>query len=212
MVDLILLGGGGHCKSVIEVIRQLPEYSIVGILDPSFDPMKKQEILNVPIIGDDDEIPNQIALGRQFVITVGQIKKPTIRKKLFELVKSLGGQLPTLKAKTAYVAASSSLGEGIVLMNNAMVNCDVQIGDCTIINTGALLEHDVRIGDFCHVAPGTVIAGDVKIWDQSFIGANSVLVQGVEVGEESVIGAGSVVLKEVPPKQVWVGNPAQRIS
>lgn len=211
MVELVLLGGGGHCKSVIEAINELSEYQIVGILDPSFDENETQTILDVPLIGNDDDIVKHISMGHQFVITVGQIENPGIRKKLFTFVKSQGGKLPSLKAKTAYLSKRSSMGEGTVILNNAVVNCEVEIGACTIINTGAILEHDCHIGNFCHIAPGAVVAGAARVLNQSFIGANSVVVQGVEVGEEVVIGAGSVVLKNVPPKQLWVGNPARKL-
>ena len=212
MKNLILVGGGGHCKSVIEVIKGLPEYNIVGVLDPCFDSKHEKFVQDVPIIGNDDDISRYILMGYSFVVTVGQIKSPKIRIKLFRLIKSQNGKLPAIVAKTAYVSNNSLVADGTVVLNNAIINCNCNIGVGTIINSGAIIEHDCYIGDFCHIAPGAVLSGDAKVDNSTFIGANSVLVQGVQVGRESVIGAGSVVNKSVPNSQVWAGNPAQRIS
>ncbi|MDF0706864.1 NeuD/PglB/VioB family sugar acetyltransferase [Flagellimonas okinawensis] len=212
MKNLILVGGGGHCKSVIEVIKGLPEYNIVGVLDPCFDSTQEKFVQDVPIIGNDDDISRYISMGHSFVVTVGQIKSPKIRIKLFGLIKSQSGKLPAIVAKTAYVSNNSSVADGTVVLNNAIINCNCNIGVGAIINSGAIIEHDCCIGDYCHIAPGTVLSGDVKVDNSTFIGANSVMVQGVQVGRESVIGAGSVVNKNVPNSQVWAGNPAQRIS
>jgi len=212
MTNLILVGGGGHCKSVIEVIKGLPQYNIVGILDPCYNSNQDQLVQDIPIIGNDDDISRHISSGRSFVVTVGQIKSPKIRIKLFGLIKSKGGKLPVIQAKTAYVSKDSAVGEGTVVLNNTVINCNCKIGIGTIINSGAIIEHDCVIGDYCHIAPGAVLTGNTKIDNHTFIGANSVLVQGVHVGRESLIGAGSVVNKNVPDSQVWAGNPAQRIS
>lgn len=212
MTNLILVGGGGHCKSVIEVIKGLPQYNIVGVLDPSYEFNREQKIFDVPIVGNDEDISRYISLGHSFVVTVGQIKSPKIRKKLFSLIKSKGGGLPKIVAKTAYVSKNSAIGEGTVVLNNAMINCQSNIGRGAIINSNVIIEHDCSVGDHCHIAPGAVLTGNTKVDSGTFIGANSVLVQGVHVGKESVVGAGSVVNKNIPDVQVWAGNPAHRIS
>lgn len=54
--------------------------------------------------------------------------------------------------------------------------------------------------------------GEVKIEKGAFIGCNSIICNSVTIGEGSVVGAGSIVTKDIPPYQVWAGNPARYIK
>ena len=117
MRNLILLGGGGHCESVIAVIEMLSEFKIQGILDPIYSKNNAQFILGYPILGNDNKIEELKSKKLEFVITVGQIKSPSIRKKLFEKVKLVKGKLPIIISSTAYVSKHTKVGEGTVVMN-----------------------------------------------------------------------------------------------
>jgi acetyltransferase-like isoleucine patch superfamily enzyme len=52
----------------------------------------------------------------------------------------------------------------------------------------------------------------VSIGNQCWIGSRCIILRGVTIGDQAVIGAGSVVTKDVPPRQVWAGNPAKLIK
>ena len=54
--------------------------------------------------------------------------------------------------------------------------------------------------------------GEVVIKENAFIGCNAIICNNVVIGEGAIIGAGSVVTKDVPPYQVWAGNPARYIK
>ena len=188
---LILLGGGGHCKSVIDVAESAG-YKILGILDKR--KLVGTRILDYEIIGTDDDIPQYVDKV-SFVITVGQIKSPAIRQKLDGLVKHAGGKLATIVACDAYVSKYATVGEGTVVMHKAFVNAGAKVGSNCIINTMANIEHDCEIGDFCHVSTGVMVNGDTKVGKNSFVGSGSVLYNGIEVKEDSIIPAGTVVRK-----------------
>ena len=64
--DIILLGGGGHCKSVMEVAESAG-YNILGVLDKPEEIGK--QVLNYKVIGIDDDIPQYVDKA-EFVITV----------------------------------------------------------------------------------------------------------------------------------------------
>lgn len=189
--QLILLGGGGHCKSVIDVAESAG-YTILGILDKP--ELVGTRILDYEIIGVDDDIPQYVDKAA-FVITVGQIKSPAIRQKLDRLVKQAGGKLATIVASDAYVSKYATVGEGAVVMHKAFVNAGAKIGRNCIINTMANIEHDCEIGDFCHISTGTMVNGDTKVGKNTFVGSGSVLYNGIEVKEDSIIPAGTVVRK-----------------
>lgn len=188
---LILIGGGGHCKSVIDAAESAG-YTILGVLD---QPEKVgQDILNYKYIGTDDDIPNYVD-KTEFVITVGQIKSSSIRHKIAERVAKAGGNLATVVASDAYVSKYATIGEGTVVLHKAFVNAGARVGKNCIINTMVNIEHDAQIGDFCHISTGTMVNGETKIGHDTFVGSGSTLYNCIEIADNSIIPAGSVVRK-----------------
>ena len=188
---LILLGGGGHCKSVIDVAESAG-YTILGILDKP--ELLGTKVLGYEIIGTDEDIPQYVNKA-EFLITVGQIKSPAIRKKLAALVEQAGGQFATIIASDADVSKYAKIGKGTVVMHKAVVNADACIGEHCIINTMANIEHEVKVGDFCHISTGVMVNGNCVIGDEVFIGSGSVLYNGISVENNAIIPAGSIVRK-----------------
>ena len=202
--NLILIGGGGHCKSVIDVAESAG-YNILGILDLAEKVGK--HIFDYQVIGTDEDIPDYVG-NAEFVITVGFIKNPATRIELFNKVIEAGGEFATIIASTAYVSKYATLGKGTVIMHNAFVNAGAQIGDNCIINTFANIEHDVRIGHHCHISTGAMINGDCTIGEKVFIGSQAVLSNSITVGEEIIVSAGAFVYENINKKGIYYGNPA----
>lgn len=201
---LILVGGGGHCKAVIEVAESAG-YSILGVLDMPEDVGKT--ILSTKVIGTDDDIPDYVDKG-EFVITVGFIKNPATRIKLYNRIKESGGKLATIVASTAYVSKYAKIGEGTVVMHNAFVNAGAKVGCNVILNTFTNIEHDAEIGDHCHISTGSMVNGECKVGNNCFIGSQSVLANCITVGDDIIVGAGSFVRKSITEKGIYSGNPA----
>ena len=202
---LILIGGGGHCKSVIEVAESAG-YEIKGILDMP-DEVGKEVLPYHKVIGTDDDIPQYVD-ECDIVITVGFIKNPALRIKLYNKVKEAGGKLATVIASTAHVSKYSTIGEGTVVMHQAFVNAGAHIGANCIINTFCNIEHDAQIGDQCHISTGTMVNGECNIGDNCFIGSQSVCINCIEIGSDIIVGAGSVVRKSLNIKGTYAGNPS----
>lgn len=202
---LILIGGGGHCKSVIEVAESTG-YEIKGILDMP-DEVGKEVLPGHKVIGTDDEIPQYVE-ECDFIITVGFIKNPALRIKLYNKVKAAGGRLATIIASTAHVSKYAELGEGTVIMHQAFVNAGAKIGDNCIINTFVNIEHDAEVGNQCHISTGTMVNGECKIGENCFIGSQSVCANCIEIASDIIVGAGSVVRKSICVKGIYAGNPA----
>ena len=204
MKPLILIGGGGHCKSLIDVAESAG-YRIAGILDRPEELGKK--ILNYEVIGNDDDIPKYVG-SAEFIISVGYIRNPDLRIKLYELVKQQGGQFATLIASTAYVSQYASLGEGTVVMHHAFVNAEASVGKNVILNTFSNIEHGSVVGDHCHISTGAMVNGDCKVGNDCFIGSGTVLYNGVNITDGVIVAAGSVVRRPISIKGVYSGNPA----
>lgn len=206
MKPLILIGGGGHCQSVIEVAESNGRI-IQGILDRPEEVGK--EVLGYPILGTDDQIPNYVPTC-EFVITVGFIKNPSLRIKLFNQVREAGGVLATLIASTAYVSRHAHLGSGTVIMHHAFINAGATIGENVIINTFCNIEHGVNIGNQCHISTGVMVNGDCKIGNNCFIGSQSVVSNSITICNETIIGAGSFIHKNVTKPGIYSENKVLR--
>ena len=202
--NIILVGGGGHCKSAIDVVESVG-YNIIGVLDMPEE--VGRSVLDYKVIGTDDDIPQYVDKA-EFIITVGFIKNPAIRVRIYNKVKEAGGKLATIVASTSHVSRYATLGEGTVVMHQAVVNAGAKVGANCIINSFCNIEHDAVIGDQCHISTGTMVNGDCKVGERVFIGSQSVLANGITVGEDIIIGAGSVVRKSISEKGVYAGNPA----
>lgn len=191
MKKLILIGGGGHCKSCIDVIEATGDYEILGVLDRK--EKVGQEICGYEIIGTDDYIENLQNKDVAFLITVGQIKSADARVKLFEKLKVQNRQLATVIAPSAIVSKRASIGEGSIIMHQCVINSDTRIGENCIINNKALIEHDVVVGNNCHISTGAIINGGVNIGDNVFFGSGAVSKEYIRIGDNSFIKANSIV-------------------
>jgi sugar O-acyltransferase (sialic acid O-acetyltransferase NeuD family) len=196
MSDLLLIGGGGHCRSCIDVIEAEGQYRIRGIVQPLSD--ETDEILGYPVVGSDEDLPSLLRQTPQALVTVGQICSPEIRVRLYELLKQSGGKLPRIVSPFAYCSKYAEMNEGTIVMHGAIVNARASIGTNCIINNQALIEHDVIVTDHCHVSTGARVNGGVTIGRGSFIGSGAILKEGIVIGENVIIAAGQIVLRDVP--------------
>lgn len=208
--EIILIGGGGHCKAVIDVIETENKFQIAGVVDVPEN--LGQKILNYEIIAKDNDIPGLTKQYKYFFITVGHIQSPVLRIKLFNFVKKSGGELPVIISPNAHVSKHAKIGEGTIIMHNTIINAGSEIGDNCIINNKALIEHDCRIGSNCHISTNTIINGNCVVGNDSFAGSCSVLKNGISIVPGTIIGAGAVVINNLSKSGVYVGNPAQKIK
>mgnify|MGYP006436648009 FL=1 len=191
MKEIILIGGGGHCKSVIDVIEQEGKFQIIGIVDkPELLGVK---VLGYPVIGNDSDLVDLSKKYRYALVTVGQIKSSSLRVRLFKLAIKVGLTMPNIISPRSYVSKHAMIGQGTVIMHDALVNANAKIGENCIINSKALIEHDAIIEDFCHIATNTVINGAAIVRQGSFLGSGVITKQGVKVKKNSFIKAGSLV-------------------
>lgn len=169
--EIILIGGGGHCRSVIDVIELEDKYNIAGIVVN--DTSKGSRILDYEVLGNDNDLEVLFQKYNYAIVTVGQIKSNHIRVKLFQKLKKIGFILPVIISPLAYVSKSAIVDEGTIIMHHALINANVKVGKNCIINTKALLEHDVVIEEHCHISTATVINGGVTVKANSFVGSNA---------------------------------------
>lgn len=186
---IILIGGGGHCHSVIDVIEQENKYEIIGIIDTKENIGKK--VLDYEIIACDDDLEELFKTCKNAVITIGHIKSNITRVKLFAKLKNIGFSLPVIISPLAYVSKYSKIDEGTIVMHHALINTNAKIGKNCIINTKALIEHDCIVEDNCHISTASVLNGGVVLKENTFFGSNATSKQESII--DGFIKAGSLV-------------------
>lgn len=191
MKQLLLIGAGGHSKACFDVIEQIDEWQIAGVIDRKDSGV--DEVLGYPVIGCDDDLAELRTQYDYAFVTVGQIRSAELKVKLFNQLKTLGFKQPGLVSPLAYVSKHATIGEGTIVMHYAMVNAAAKVGDNCIINSKALIEHDAVIENHCHISTGATINGGVRVGEQSFIGSHATTKQTITIPPKSFIKAGSVV-------------------
>ena len=191
MESIIIVGGGGHCRSCIDVIEQEGKFFIEGIIDK---PDKVgEEVLGYPIIGTDNDLSQIAKKYPSFLITLGQIRSPEPRMNLFDTLCALNVNFPVIKSPISYVSPHTRIGKGTIIMHGVIVNSSASIGENCIINTNSLLEHDSIVEDHCHIATGAIVNGGVSIGSGSFIGSGAVTKQYISIPPMSFVKANTTV-------------------
>ena len=200
MDKILLIGAGGHARSCIDVLEEENQFEIAGLIEKGES--ISNESLGYPVIGTDDDLKVLRQQYKNALITVGQIKSPKIRIKLYQLLKELDFTLPVIVSPHAYVSKHAQIGEGSIIMHGVIINANAKIGNNCIINNRALIEHDAVIGDHCHIATGAIINGEVFVGNETFIGSGAVTKQCISIGNNCIVNAGIVLKRDVEPNQL----------
>lgn len=208
MKRIVILGGGGHARVLIDLIRVVNEYEIAGILDSRLN--KEDTIAGIPIVGGDDMLHGLFSDGITLAcIGVGSVGDNSIRKRLYEKVKQVGFAVPCLVHPKAVTSDGSRICEGVQVMAGTVIQSNAFIGENSIINSGAIVDHDCVVGKHVHISPGAVLSGGVILGERVFIGAGATVIQGVKIGSNALVSAGAVVIRDVPDGAKVMGVPAK---
>ena len=181
-------------KIVIEILQLVGEHELVGLLDPRQVKLWGTEVLGVPVLGDDDRLPELYAQGvRGAFIGLGTVGDAVPRRRLYEKACRQGFQIVQAIHPQAVISPSAQIGNGPTIMAGAVINAAVKLGDNGIVNTAAIVEHDCAISDHVHIATGARLASTVRVGDGAHIGLGACIRQCVDVGKNAIVGAGAVV-------------------
>jgi len=208
---LLLLGGGGHCKSIIDSLADCNDYAGIGIVDKSGS--DHSSILGIPVVGFDEDLEKLKMEGyTDAFVSLGSIGNTSGRRRLFELIVSFGFEIPNIIDNTAIVSRNSTLGKGLFIGKHAVLNAGSTLEDGVIINSSATIEHDCIIGAFAHVSPGVVLCGNVTIGADTHVGAGCIIRQQVNVGNNVMVGMGSVVINNIAENTMAFGSPCRIVK
>jgi UDP-perosamine 4-acetyltransferase len=206
MEPILVIGGGGHAKVVLEIFEQAGLFEVIGCVTrgPS-----ESRVLDVPVLGDDSSIPGLYSSGvRKAFVAIGDNRA---RRVLSKLARTSGFELVNAISPHAIISRRAELCSGIVIMPGVVLNSCSRIGEGCIVNTGATVDHDCVIEDWVHLAPGTTVAGNVCVREGAFLGVGAKVIPKISIGAWTIVGAGSVVIRDLPSGVTAVGAPARII-
>ena len=209
MDSIVVIGGGGHAKVVLSILRKLGRYRIHGYTDFRDNGM----LLGVDYLGSDEELISMAAEQSRLnaVLAIGQVGLGKVREELQTRLQSLSLLFPSVVSPNAVVNEEVRFGAGVTVMDGVVINSGASIGQGAIVNTNSTVEHDVCIDDWVHIAPGVTISGGVTIGRFSMIGAGATVIEGRQIASECIVGAGATVVHNLTERGVYVGSPARRI-
>ena len=201
MKNIVLVGAGGHCRSILSVLKMQKSFNILAIYDHS--PRPRERIDGIEVLHIDQISDNDCSL---LFPSIGDNQN---RYNIIKSLESCSYSFPSIISPQAFVDSSATIGKGCFIGSFAYVGPHAHIGDFSIINTHAILEHESKVGSFVHLAPSSVVCGRTTISDHCFLGANSVVIDNLEIEKNTIIGAGSVVIRSISTMNAtYVGNPA----
>jgi sugar O-acyltransferase (sialic acid O-acetyltransferase NeuD family) len=209
LLPVLGLGAGGHARVVIETLRLMGGYEVVGLLDPKPE-LWNTEVSGVPVLGDDCLLSELYKEGvRHAFIGLGSVGNTGPRRRLYEEIQSRGFHIVQTIHPQAVLSPSVQLGHGVPIMAAAVINAATTVGTNVVVNTGAIVEHDCVIGDHVHIASGARLASTVHIGAGTHIGLGACIRQCIRIGQQAIVGAGAVVVDNVPDNTIVVGVPAR---
>lgn len=186
--SLILVGAGGHAHACIDVIEQQGQYQIAGLVGMPAERDTRQ--LGYSVIATDADLPELSKDYERAFISIGQIRSPDVRIRLYSRLLELGFQLPSVISPAAYVSRHATIGVGTIVMHGAIINAGAEVGNNCIINSRALVEHDAIVEANCHISTGAILNGNTRVGAGSHVGSGSVIREGIALGEGCMVGMG----------------------
>lgn len=199
--DVIIFGGGGHGRTLIELVQAMGIYHLIGIIDDGMP--VGESLLGVPVLGGRDQLPILYKEGVHLAVNgVGGIGNPQVRWSVFEEMLKIGYEFPNVIHPTAFVEHSAALLGGVQVLPQAYIGTQAVVGFGSVINAGAVLSHDVKTGNCTNFSPGALIAGNVSFGDFTQVGMGATVNIKLSIGHHVRIGNGATVKKDVPDETI----------
>jgi len=212
ITDLVIAGAGGFARetaSTVDAInRDRPTWRLRGFLDDE-PATHGRRPGGVPVLGPLAMVDELAAAS--VVVCIGNPRDYRVRVRVVERLGLPAERYATVVHPAAQVGAGCLIGPGSVLLAGVVLTADVTVGRHVAVMPHAVLTHDDVVEDFVTIASGARLGGGVRVRRGAYVGAGALVREAVTVGEFALLGMGAVALRDIPPDEVWAGNPARRL-
>lgn len=185
---LLIIGAGGHGRSVAEAAVLHGDYELTAFLDDAAE--SSQRVWDWPVWGT----TTMLAACRDRVdAVIVAIGNNALREILHQRVQAEGLLLATVVHPAATVSPRAAMGQGCAIMAGAIVGTDAQLGEGVIVNCGAVVDHDCTVEPFGHLGVNAGMAGGSVLGRRAWMPVGAALAYGVRVAADRVLRAGEVV-------------------
>ncbi|WEN43783.1 UDP-N-acetylbacillosamine N-acetyltransferase [Thauera sp. GDN1] len=182
---VIVIGAGGHGRSVAEAILLVGRDELIGFVDDGADANAK--VWSYLMLGRTDSLHTLRTLADTVVVAIGN---NAVREKLHARVRHGGFELLNVIHPAAFVSPTATLGAGCAVMAGAVVGTEAQLGEGVIVNCGATVDHHCRVDAFGHLGVNACMAGGSVLGHRAWMQAGSALGYGVQVEDDAVLAPG----------------------
>jgi len=186
----ILIGGAGHAKVLIDILR-LQEQELIGILDPELE--RGTSVLDVPVLGDDGALDNFSSDEVQLVNGMGVLPGRIRRWDLAQTLRIRGFEFLSVIHPAAIICSDVVLESGVQVMAGVVIQSGTTVGRDSVLNTGVLIDHDCELHAQCWLSPGATLCGSVTVGVGAYLGAGCTILQNVEITDLTLVPAGATV-------------------
>jgi sugar O-acyltransferase (sialic acid O-acetyltransferase NeuD family) len=208
--SILLIGAGGHCRSIIDIIENTNFFQVQGVID--HQDSKSTEVSNYPVVGKGDDLASFSSKIKYAFPTVGFLQCQSKRAKLFFKIQEADFSIPNIISQRSYISPHAKMKNGNAVMHDVVININCKIGFNNIMQTKSILEHDVVVGNHNYISTSAVINGGVNLGNYNLIGSNVTINQGCNIGDNITIGSGAVVVNEIAEPGTYTGIPARKIK
>ncbi len=202
MINILILGAGGHAKEVFSTILNINaenlKYHVFGFYD---DVTECKELFGLRVYKDIKDIP---LINIKPVIGVGTPKAKFI---LIDKFIKTGLEFETIMHPTCLISPYAKVGKGAVIQSYCIIQPDIKIGDFFTCNDNVQIGHDTVIGNNVHINSNVNISGGANIGNNTFIGVKATIMR-VKIGNNCIVGACSLINKDIPDNSKAKGIPA----
>lgn len=186
---LLIIGAGGHGRSVAEAALLGQDYALTAFLDDATKP-PKHHLWGCPVWGATAMLADCRGRIDEVIVAIGN---NALREALHQQAKAQGIPLATVIHPAAMVSPTATSGEGSAIMAGAIVGTGAQLGEGVIVNCGAVVDHDCVVESFGHLGVNAGMAGGSVLGRSAWMPVGSALAYGVKVLAGRVLRAGEVV-------------------
>jgi sugar O-acyltransferase (sialic acid O-acetyltransferase NeuD family) len=188
MQRLLVIGAGGHGRSVAEAALASGAYHLTGFLDDAYPSLST--VLGFPVQGTSADLA---VLGDGIDAGIVAIGNAALRERLFVQLGLSGLARVTVIHPSAVVSPSTVIGAGCTIMAGAIIGTEARLGDGVIVNCGAVVDHHCQVEDFCHLGVKAAMAGGAVLRRGAWLQAGATLGYGAVVDVGAVVASGEVV-------------------